>query len=108
MFDESVERELKTECDYEGLRRVKMTEMSGNATLNRSIHIYVDRCDYNSNDKESIFVASSGFIKPKDVTFSWKSFDTLSISYNKELEIFVQKLESQSVTPKIIFDYMAR
>ena len=107
IFDEATETELKVECDYEGLRKVKMTEMTGNATLNRSIHIYATDCNYDENIKaETIFVASAGFIKPKDVNFEWKSFDTLTIKYNKKLEIFKQKTESESITPKIVIEYI--
>jgi len=107
LFDEPTEMELKAECDYEGLRKVKMTEMTGNATLNRSIHIYATNCNYDENiEAEQIFVASAGFIKPKDVSFEWKNFDTLTIKYNNKLEIFKKKLESESVNPKIIFEYL--
>lgn len=107
IFDEQTETELKVECDYEGLRKVKMTEMTGNATTNRSIHIYATDCNYDENiEPEPIFVASAGFIKPKDVSFEWKSFDTLTIKYNKNLEIFKQKTESETVNPKIIFEYL--
>ena len=107
LFDEPTETELKTECDYEGLRKIKMTETTGNATANRSIHIYVSDCNYDEKtEPESIFVASAGFINPKNVNFEWKTFDTLTIRYNKKLEIFKQKTESESVNPKIIFEYI--
>jgi hypothetical protein len=107
LFDEPTETELKAECDYEGLRKVKMTEMTGNATTNRSIHIYATNCNYNGEfELEPIFVASAGFIKPKDVSFEWRSFDTLTIKYNKKLEVFKKKLESESINPKIIFEYI--
>jgi hypothetical protein len=107
LLDEPTETELKAECDYEGLRKVKMTEMTGNATANRSIHIYASDCSYNDKiEPEPIFVASAGFIKPKDVSIEWKSFDTLTIKYNKKLDIFKQKTESESLNPKIIFEYI--
>jgi len=107
VFDKPIETELKVECDYEGLRKIRMTEMTGNVTVNRSIHIYTTDCNYDENIKpESIFIASAGFIKPKDVNFEWKSFDTLTIKYNKKLEVFKQKKESESVNPKIIFEYI--
>lgn len=107
IFNEQTETELKVECDYEGLRKVKMTEMTGNATTNRLIHIYATDCNYDENiELEPIFVAGAGFIKPKDVSFEWKSFDTLTIKYNKKLEVFKQKKESESVNPKIIFEYV--
>jgi len=107
LFDEPTETELKVECDYEGFRKVKMTEMTGNATLNRSIHIYATDCNSNENiEAEPIFVASAVFLKPKDVSFEWKSFDTLTIKYNIKLEIFIQKAFSESVNPKIVFEYI--
>ena len=106
IFNEPTETELKAECDYEGLRKVKMTQESGNATSNRSIIIYATECDSEEKTSELIFVASAGFIKPKDVDFEWKSFDTLTIRYNKKLEIFEQKTESKSLNSKIIFEYI--
>ncbi|MEL0454843.1 hypothetical protein WJN01_01285 [Flavobacteriaceae bacterium SZ-1-7] len=108
IFEESTEIELNAECDFEGLRKVKMTEMSGNATVNRSIHIYATECNSDNNvEPEPIFAASAGFIKPKDVSFEWKNFDTLTIKYNKKLDIFIQKGKSEQVKPKIIFEYKA-
>ncbi len=107
IFDEPTETKLKTECDYEGLRKIKMTQESGNATANRSILIYATDCGIDEQNSELIFVASAGFIKPKDVEFEWKNFDTLTIRYNKKLEIFEQKKESESVNPKITFEYIA-
>lgn len=107
IFDEPIETELKSECDYKGLRKIKMTEMTGNTTLNMSIHIYASDCNYNENiEAEPIFIASAGFIKPNDVSFEWKSIDTLTIKYNKKLSIFKQKTESESIIPKIIFEYI--
>ncbi|MFI1770279.1 hypothetical protein [Thalassobellus citreus] len=107
LFDEPTETELKAECDYEGLRKIKMTEMTGNATTDRSIHIYATDCNYNGEiEPEPIFVASAGFIKLRDVSFEWKSLDTLTIKYNKKLEVFKQKTESVSVNPKITFEYI--
>lgn len=108
IFDESSETKLKVECDYEGLRKIKMTEKSGNATLNRSIQIYATNCNYEEDiEAELIFVVSAGFIKPNDINFEWKNFDTLTIKYNKKLDVFKQKKESESVNPKIIFEYLS-
>ena len=73
IFDEPTETELKAECDYEGLRKIKMTQESGNATANRSILIYATDCIADEKEPELIFVASAGFIKPKDVDFEWKA-----------------------------------
>ena len=106
IFDAPTETELKTECDYEGLRKIRMTQESGNATTNRSIIIYATDCNYDEQQAELIFVASASFIKPKDVNFEWKSFDTLTIKYNKKLDIFKQKTESESLNPNIIFEYL--
>ena len=49
IFDEPTETELKVECDYEGLRKIKMTEMTGNATADKSIHIYATNCNYDES-----------------------------------------------------------
>lgn len=107
IFDKPTKTELKIECDYEGLRKIKMTEMTGNTTTNKSIHIYAANCNYKEDiEPEPIFVASAGFINPKDVNFEWKSFDTLIIKYNKKLKILKQKKESESVKPKIILEYI--
>lgn len=106
IFDEPTETELKTECDYEGLRKMRMTQESGNATANRSILIYATDCIVDEKEPELIFVASAGFIKPKHVDFEWKNFDTLTIRYNKKLELYEQKMESESVNPKIVFEYI--
>ena len=108
IFDEPSETELKAECDYEGLRKVKMTEMTGNATANKSIYIYATGCNYDGKiEPEPIFVASAGFIEPTDVEFEWKTFDTLTIRYNKKLEIYRQKDKSETIEPEIIFEYVA-
>lgn len=107
IFGEPTETELKAEYDYEGLRKIKMTEISGNAATNRSIHIYATECKYEENQNvEPIFVTSSSFIKPEDVNFEWKTFDTLTIKYNIKLDIFQQKTETEFVTPKIIIEYV--
>lgn len=109
LFDQPKEAELKAECDIEGSRKIIMTEMIGNATANRSIHVYATYCNYNDSiELEPIFVASAGFIKPKDVNFEWKSFDTLTIKYNKFIEVYKKKPESESLNSKIIFEYLAQ
>lgn len=111
IYDEPTETELKMECDDSGLRKISMYELSGNATTNNSILIKSSDCnaDLYSDDlinSELIFSASSPNIKHSDVQFEWKNFDTLTIKYNKKLEIFKQKAESESVNPKIIFEYI--
>ena len=106
IFGEPKEKTLKTECDYEGLREIKMTEVEGNATTNNSIHIYATDCNYDkNNDSELIFIASASFMTQKDVDFKWKNFDTLTIKYNSKLDLFLQKTESESIKPIIIIEY---
>ena len=111
IFDEPTETELKMECDYEGLRKVSMYEISGNATANNSILIKSSDCnaDLYSNDlinSEIIFSATSPNIKHSDVRFEWNSFDTITIRYKKNLRILKKESESKTVNPKIIFEYI--
>ncbi len=112
IFGEPIETKLKMECDDSGLRKVSMYELSGNATTNSSILIKSSDCNVElySNElinSEIIFSVSSSNIKQSDVSFEWKNFDTLTIKYNNKLEIFKQKTESETVNPKIIFEYIA-
>ena len=112
IFGEPVKTELKMECDDSELRKVSMYESSGNATANNSILIKSSDCnvDLYSNElinSELIFSASSCNIKQSDVTFEWKNFDTITIRYRKYLQIYKQELESTTVNPKIIFEYIA-
>ncbi|MBW8358226.1 MAG: hypothetical protein K0M63_00315 [Weeksellaceae bacterium] len=84
-----------------------MTETTGNATANKSIHTYATECNNEGIiEHEPIFLASAGFIKSKDVSFEWKNFNTLTIRYNKKLVVFKEKSESECVNPKIIFEYI--
>jgi hypothetical protein len=111
VFDKPIETELKMECDDSGLRKVSMYELSGNATTNNSIQIKSSDCDvdlYSDNliNSELIFSASSPNIKHSDVKFEWKSFDTLTVRYKKNLRIIKKESESNTINPKIIFEYI--
>ena len=107
IFDDPVETELKTECDYEGLRKIIMSESGGSAVTRTSIHISVTDCKYEEKpNEEFIFIVDAPNIKPKDVSFNWKTFDTVTIRYDKKLRIFQQESESKIVNPKIIFEYI--
>jgi len=98
---------VKEECDYDGLRKAVMNELNGNAVTNGTIYISVSECaDIDFEDSELIFSVSSSNISQKDINFQWKSFDTLTIKYNKKLTVFKQKKESESVNPKVIFEYI--
>jgi hypothetical protein len=98
---------LKTECDYKGLRRVILSRTNGNAVTNSSIEITVTKCDsINSENIETIFIADSPNLKENDVKFKWKNLDTLTIVHNQNLKIFRQMNVSESVNPKIIFEYV--
>ena len=98
---------IKEECDYDGLRKITMEELGGNATTNKSIQILASGCDpYGNSYNERLFIASESFIKPSDVNFEWKSFDTLTIKYNSKLEVFEKKHFSDSIKPKIIIEYL--
>jgi hypothetical protein len=110
IFDTPKEIYIKTECDYEGLRKVTMFELNGNATTNNSLLIKSSDCNVElySDDlinSELIFSVSSPNIKRSDLSFKWKNFDTLTIIYKKDLRILKQEFESKTVNPKIIFEY---
>ncbi len=110
IFDTPKETYIKTECDYEGLRKVTMFELNGNTTTNNSLLIKSSDCNVElySDDlinSELIFSVSSPNIKKSDLNFKWKNFDTLTIIYKKKLRILKQEFESKTVNPKIIFEY---
>jgi hypothetical protein len=108
MFGDSIKTELKTECDSKGLRKIIMTKIGGNAVTNDGMTIYATDCE-NNEDKElePIFITDLAYLKNSDMKFEWKSFDTLVIRHSKELRIFKQEMESKTVNPKIIFEYIA-
>ncbi|QXP78760.1 MULTISPECIES: hypothetical protein [Winogradskyella] len=107
LFDKPIETELKTECDYEGVRKIRMTEMSGNATSNKSIHIYVTDCnDDEYSYHEPIFTVSASFIKPNLVDFEWKNMDTVTIKYDKKLDVFEKIIVSETTKPKLTLEYI--
>jgi len=107
LFESPTELIIKKECDYEGLRKVVMYELNGNAVTNGTIHISASDCFENKiENSEIIFTVSSPNITTTDLNFEWKNFDTLTIKYNKKLKVFKQKMESESVNPKIIFEYI--
>lgn len=109
LFQTPKELLIKKECDYEGLRKVIMYEVNGNAVTNGAIHMSASHCleevDANS---ELIFSVTSPNIRSKDIDFEWKNFDTLTIQYNKKLEIIKQITVSNSINPKITFEYIAQ
>ena len=113
IFDAPTETELKTECDYEGLRKITMLELKGNATTNNSILIKSSDCNvelYSDEliNSELIFSVNSPNLKSTDVNFEWKTFDTLIIKYKKNVRIIEKLSESNTVNPKIIFEYIAQ
>lgn len=106
IFPDHEEIIVKEECDYDGLRKVTMEEIGGNATTNKSIQISATNCTSKNEYSEKILIVSASFIKPSDVSFKWKGFDTLTITFNKNLNVFKQKKESESIKPKITFEYI--
>lgn len=111
LFDEPKEVQIKTECDFEGLRKITMFELKGNATTNNSLLIKSSDCNVElySDDlinSELIFSVSSPNIQRSDLNFKWKDFDTLTIMYKKDLRILKQQFESKTVNPKVIFKYI--
>lgn len=82
-------------CDHDGLRRAKLYKLSGNATVNPSVHISIGRCGDNNNLSavRKIFTAERSNIKDREVTIKWISFDTLLVEYPEGLEIFSREDE---------------
>lgn len=100
-------KKIKEECDKSKIRKVAMYELSGNATTNGTIYMSVSKCDeIDFENSELIFSVSSSNINQEDIKFEWISLDTLKIMYNKNLEVFKQKTESEFVKRKIIFEYI--
>ena len=108
LFGKPIETELKTECDNKGVRKIIMTKIGGNAAANPGITIYATECvNDEQKEPEPIFVTDLAYLNNSDVKFEWKNFDTVFIKYNKELRIFKQESISKTVTPKIVFKYIA-
>ncbi|MCK7591628.1 hypothetical protein M0G43_13655 [Subsaxibacter sp. CAU 1640] len=109
IFDQPFETELKAECDFQKTRKIKLTERDGNAVTNRSLHIYATYCN-NIDDtiSEPIFVVDAPFVNRNDVSFKWKSFDTLTIKYDKRLKVIEQKTESELINPRIVIKYTSK
>lgn len=109
IFGQPTVTELKTECDYKGLRKIIMSKLDGNAVTNSSIHISASDCLSGKNkNPELIFIVGAPNIKPSDVSFEWKNIDTLTIKYKKELQVFQKESESKTIEPKIIFEYITK
>jgi hypothetical protein len=73
------------------------------------LHIHRTYCNnINNAIPETIFVVDAPFVNRNDVSFKWKNFDTLTIKYDKRLKIIKQKSVSESVNPKIIFEYITK
>jgi len=87
------------------LRKATIYELNGNTVT--KVHITVSDCyERKLCNSEIIFPVSSSNLAAMDLIFEWKSFDTLTIKYNKALEVVKQKRISKSVNPKIIFEYI--
>ena len=107
LFESPTELVIKQECDYEGLRKSTIYELNGNAVTNETFHITVSDCNENTlSNSEIIFTVSSSNLETTDLNFEWKNLDTLTIKYNKGLEVFKQKTVSESVYPKIVIEYV--
>jgi hypothetical protein len=92
MFNAPDKKVLAYKCDYEGLRRVEVYRIDGNAVTNPSIHVSVQLgCDNTDRkDEKTIFTANNSSMTDTDVKMNWATFDTLAIEYKKGLRIFKQ------------------
>src|SRR5688500_17080864 len=93
IFDDSRNRILKQECDYEGIRKAILFSKEGSATTDNSIHLSLVGCFENikENQTGSIFVADgNAVLDSTSVSFKWNGFDTLQVTYDSRLRIFKQ------------------
>jgi len=110
IFDEPVQNIIRTECDHMGIKQASVFTLTGNATLNPSIHVSTELgCnDYNEHkNSKIIFTADNGRIEGDEVDIKWTSFDTLTVVYNSNLRIFEQQtsMNFQDSTNKFVIQY---
>ncbi len=105
IFDEPNELRIKQECDYEGLRKITLSKIEGNAVTNNTFKIISSNCDEKNTKSEILFIVSSSHLTKKEIDFNWKSFDTLIIEYHKDFEVFTQKTITDKANPKIVIEY---
>ena len=97
--------EIEAECDYEGMRKITLYKIEGNAVTNNGFILVSSYCDEKNLSSEILFSASSSNLSEKNIYFKWKSFDTVEIKYHKDFEVIEKKTISKKVNPKIIFKY---
>lgn len=92
LFEEPKVIEHKSDCDYDGIRAVRTELISGNATLNRSLHIGLTECgdSYIELQDEDIFFIADGNPSIHDVEVHWLNYCAIKIQYNSNLRIFRQ------------------
>ncbi len=107
IFDKPNELIIKQERDSDRSRKIILSEIIGNSTTNNSFHINASNdCSEKKENLENIFTVSSAFLSKKDIKFYWKSFDTLTITFDEKFNIINQKKVTEKINPKIVIEYI--
>ena len=102
---------LKERADYEGIKNCILFIKGGGATVGDSYQISI--VPYQNKLKDSdignVFIADDhdGGISSDTsrINFEWLSFDTLKISFDKQLRVF--KMITETKDTKIIYDSLS-
>lgn len=109
LFTAPDQRQISTECDYEGIRQAAIYQVDGNAVTNESIHVSINMgCEGSNYDKEGRIIFSADNTTGKgDILLKWLSFNTLSINYWKGLRVInhLDKVEFQDTTLNVQVKY---
>ena len=86
IFKESKSKIIQAECDYEGIRQATVYEFGGNAATVPLISVSVNNgCGKSSQDENKKVIFSAEYNGGSNVNVKWLSFDSLQISYSKNL-----------------------
>lgn len=98
---------LKSKCDPEGVRKIRMTYSMENKS-NGALHVYVTDCnDDNYSYHELVLEAKTKVIDPKLVTFEWKNMDTVIVAYSKKLKVSEKCKKPSTIKPKLVIEFRA-
>lgn len=108
ILDESKEVIINSKKDSGNTRTAILAKSEGNATINQSLNLYISNINNSKEQKELIFLMSSGYTNEKDIKFYWKNLDTLVVEYNKDYDVFTKELKTINVNPEVNIEYKAK
>jgi hypothetical protein len=87
IFEEPESGIIQAECDYEGIRQATVYEFGGNAVTVPLIAVSINNgCGKSRQDENKKVIFSAEYNGGSIVNAKWLSFDSLQISYSKNLE----------------------